>query len=83
MKKKVLLFILPLIVNASLSCSEENRKIRIGILPEIDAKLVNEAYHTSSRSVMFGIIASPKPSIHKLDVIKNEPAAISRRTLFH
>lgn len=129
-----------LVLFSSLSCKEDSRKIRIGILPVIDTlplviadsegfftregiavelvvfnsalerdaaftagtldgafgdlinfflmvkngidtKLVCESYHTSEKSLMFGLLASPVSSIKTLSDIKDEQIAISRGSI--
>jgi NitT/TauT family transport system substrate-binding protein len=47
----------------------------------IDTKIVCESYHTSDRSPMFGLLASPVSSIKNINEIKNESIAISRGTI--
>lgn len=47
----------------------------------IDTKLVCESYHTSDKTVMFGLMASPKSSIKNVSDIKNEQIAISRGSI--
>jgi len=47
----------------------------------IDIKLVCESYHTSEKSVMFGLMASPVSSIKSMNDIKNEQVAISRGSI--
>ncbi len=47
----------------------------------IDTKLVCESYHTSGKSVMFGLMASPLSSIKNISDIKKEEIAISRGTI--
>ena len=47
----------------------------------IDTKLVCESYHTTGKSVMFGLMASPLSSIKNINEIKNEEIAISRGTI--
>lgn len=140
MKNRFLLIIISLILFSAISCKENSRKIRIGILPVIDTlplvvadsegffkkegldvelvvfnsalerdaaftagtldgafgdlinfflmvkngidtKLVCESYHTSEKSVMFGLLASPVSSIKNVNDIKNEQVAISRGSI--
>lgn len=47
----------------------------------IDTKLVCESYHTSEKSIMFGLLASPVSSIKNVNDIKNEQIAISRGSI--
>ena len=47
----------------------------------IDTKLVCESYHTSEKSLMFGLLASPVSSIKTLNDIKDEQIAISRGSI--
>jgi len=47
----------------------------------IDVKLVCESYHTSEKTVMFGLMASPSSSIKNVNDIKNEQIAISRGSI--
>ncbi|HNX23029.1 MAG TPA: MetQ/NlpA family ABC transporter substrate-binding protein [Spirochaetota bacterium] len=47
----------------------------------IDTKLVCESYHTSDKSIMFGLMASPGSSIKNVNDIKNEKIAISQSTI--
>jgi NitT/TauT family transport system substrate-binding protein len=140
MKNKITAIVITVLLFTALSCKEENKKIRIGILPVIDTlplviadsegfftreglsvelvvfnsalerdaaftagtldgafgdlinfflmvkngidtKLVCESYHTSEKSLMFGLLASPVSSIKSVNDIKNEQVAISRGSI--
>jgi len=47
----------------------------------IDTKIVCESYHTSNKTLMFGLLASPVSSIKDISEIKNEQIAISRGSI--